>query len=60
MPSNHLPNHFETEKKTEMIYDDERDLFQLFGEALKSIYNVILVGSGEDYTNKFIDEKNRG
>ena len=29
-----------------MICDDERDLLELFGKALKSKYNVILVGSG--------------
>jgi CheY-like chemotaxis protein len=43
-----------------MICDDEPDLLQLFGQALKSKYNVILVGSGEDCINKFIDEKNLG
>jgi CheY-like chemotaxis protein len=43
-----------------MICDDERDLLQLFGLALESKYNVILVGSGEDCINKFIDEKNLG
>jgi hypothetical protein len=31
-----------------MICDDERDLFQLFGKALKLEYDVILIGSGED------------
>jgi CheY-like chemotaxis protein len=43
-----------------MICDDEPDLLQLFGKALKSKYNVILVGSGEDCVNKFMDEKNLG
>ena len=49
-----------TEKKTVMICDDERDLLELFGIALKSKYNVILVGSGEDCIDKYIDEKNQG
>jgi hypothetical protein len=31
-----------------MICDDERDLFQLFGKALESEYNVIPIDSGED------------
>jgi len=57
---NHFASHFDTEKKTVMICDDERDLLQLFGKALKSTYNVILVGSGEDCIEKFIDEKYRG
>jgi len=57
---NHLASHSDTEKKTVMICDDDRDLLQLFGLALKSKYNVILVGSGEDCIDKFIDEKSRG
>ena len=43
-----------------MICDDERDLLELFGLALKSKYNVILVDSGEDCIDKYIDEKNQG
>jgi hypothetical protein len=46
--ANYLASYFDTEKKTVMICDDERDLFQLFGKAIKSEYNVILVGSDED------------
>jgi response regulator RpfG family c-di-GMP phosphodiesterase len=57
---NHLASHSNTEKKTVMICDDERDLLELFGLALKTKYNVILVSSGEDCIDKFIDEKNRG
>ena len=45
------------EKKTVMIYDDERDLLELFGKAIQTRYNVILVSSGEDCIEKFIDEK---
>ena len=47
-------------EKTVMICDDERDLLELFGLALKSKYNIILVSSGEDCIDKYIDEKNQG
>lgn len=43
-----------------MICDNEQDLLQLFGKALRSKYNVILVSSGEDCIDKFVEEKNRG
>lgn len=43
-----------------MVCDDERDLLQLFGLALESKYNVILVGSDWNCIDKFIEEKNRG
>ena len=46
--------------KTVMICDDDNDLLQLFGKALKSRYNIILVSSGEDCIDRFINEKNRG
>jgi hypothetical protein len=46
--ANYLVRYSDTEKKTVMICDDERDLFQLFEKAIKSEYNIILVGSGED------------
>ena len=55
-----ITSHSDTEKKTVMICDDERDLLELFGLALKSKYNVILVDSGEDCIDKYIDEKNQG
>jgi CheY-like chemotaxis protein len=48
------------EKKTVMICDDDLDLRQLFSQALKSRYHIILVGSGEDCINRFIQEKYRG
>ena len=48
------------ERKTVMICDDEPDLLSLFGKALESKYNVILVSRGEDCIEKFIKEKNRG
>ena len=46
--------------KTVMICNDDNDLLQLFGNALKSRYNIILVSSGEDCIDRFIKEKNRG
>jgi response regulator RpfG family c-di-GMP phosphodiesterase len=55
-----MSNLSESEKKTVMICDDERDLLELFGKALSSKYNVILVGSGEDCIEKFVNEKNKG
>jgi response regulator RpfG family c-di-GMP phosphodiesterase len=52
--------HLETEKKTVMMWDDEQEMLQLFGQMLKSKYNVILVDSGEDCIGKYIEEKHRG
>jgi DNA-binding response OmpR family regulator len=43
-----------------MICDDERDLLELFGLALKIKYNVILISSGDDCIDKYIDEKSWG
>ncbi len=43
-----------------MICDDEQDLLQVFELALESKYNVILVSSGKECMDKFIEEKNRG
>ena len=40
-------NHPEQELKTVMICDDDQDTLNLFGKALKSKYNVILVASGK-------------
>ena len=47
-------------KKTIMVCDDERDLLNLFGQALRSKYNTILVNRGEDCIRTFIEEKKRG
>ena len=57
---NNLASHFDPGKKTIMIYDDERDLLELFGLALNIKYNVILVDSGKNCIDKYIDEKNQG
>jgi DNA-binding NtrC family response regulator len=50
----------DSQKKTVMICEDDRDLLELFGYALKSRYNVILVGSGEVCIEKFLEEKSLG
>lgn len=50
----------DSQKKTVMICEDDRDLLELFGHALKSRYNVILVGSGEVCIEKFLEEKSLG
>ena len=57
---NNLASHFDPGKKTIMICDDERDLLELFGLALNIKYNVILVDSGKNCIDKYIDEKNHG
>jgi len=57
---NYLASHFDTGKKNVMICDDELDLHQLFGKALKSKYNVIPVGSGEDCIESSLMKKSRG
>jgi len=51
---------FDAKKKTIMICDDEPDLRLLFGQILGSKYNVILVESGENCIEKYIEEKSRG
>jgi response regulator RpfG family c-di-GMP phosphodiesterase len=55
-----IHDHIEAKKKTVMICDDEQEMLQLFGLTLKSKYNIILVDSGEDCIDKYIEEKNRG
>jgi response regulator RpfG family c-di-GMP phosphodiesterase len=57
---NHSTHSRGKKKKTVMVCDDELDVLQLFGQALKSKFNVILVSSGEHCIEKFIEEKNRG
>jgi DNA-binding NtrC family response regulator len=59
MMLNRLASYSETGKKTVMICDDERDLLELFGKALQKKYNIILVGSGEDCIDKYIEERTR-
>lgn len=43
-----------------MICDDEQELLQVYALALKSKYDVVLVDSGEECIDKYIEEKNRG
>ena len=43
-----------------MICDDEPDLLHLFGQALKSKYNVIQVSSGKSCIYRFVEEKKYG
>ena len=43
-----------------MICDDDRDILNLFGQALKSKYDVILVSSGEDCISRFMEQINLG
>ena len=59
MSDNHT-SYFNAEKRTVMICDDDEDLLNLFGKALKPKYNTILVSSGEDCIDKFIKENNQG
>jgi response regulator RpfG family c-di-GMP phosphodiesterase len=57
---NRPASYSDTEQKTVMICDDARDVLELFGKTLQTRYNVILVSSGEDCIEKFIEEKSRG
>ena len=50
----------ERKKKTIMICDDERDVLLLFGLVFGSKYHVIMVDSGEECIDRFIEEKNLG
>ena len=42
-----------------MVCDEEPDLRLLFGQILGSKYNVILVESGKNCIEKYVEEKNR-
>jgi response regulator RpfG family c-di-GMP phosphodiesterase len=59
---NSTDNHgrLETKKKTVMICDDEPDVLLSFEGTLRSIYDIIMVDSGEKCIEKYIEEKNRG
>ena len=43
-----------------MICDDELDLLYLFKYALEPNYDVLIVDSGKDCIEKFLEEKHRG
>jgi response regulator RpfG family c-di-GMP phosphodiesterase len=51
---------FSTEKKTIMICEDEPDVLLSFEQMLKSKYNIIVVDSGEECIEKYLEEINRG
>jgi len=42
-----------------MICDDERDVLMLFGLVFGSKYHVIMVDSGEECIERYIEETNR-
>ena len=50
----------ERKKKTIMICDDERDVLLLFGLVFGSKYHVIMIDSGEECIDRFMEEKNQG
>ena len=50
----------ERKKKTIMICDDEQDVLLLFGLVFGSKYHVIMIDSGEECIDRFMEEKNRG
>jgi CheY-like chemotaxis protein len=50
-------SNFERKKKTIMICDDERDVLEFFGLALKPSYDVIMTDSGEECIEKYRKEK---
>jgi CheY-like chemotaxis protein len=43
-----------------MICDDELDLLYLFKYALEPNYDVLIVDSGKDCIEKFVEEKHKG
>jgi CheY-like chemotaxis protein len=43
-----------------MICDDELDLLYLFKYALEPNYDVLIVDSGKDCIEKFLEEKHKG
>jgi CheY-like chemotaxis protein len=47
-------------RKTVMICDDEVDLLYLFKYALEPNYDVLIVDSGKDCIEKFVEEKHKG
>jgi DNA-binding NtrC family response regulator len=47
-------------KKVIMICDDEIDLLDMYKKALERDYDVIIVDSGRDCIERYIEEKHRG
>jgi CheY-like chemotaxis protein len=48
------------DKKTIMICDDEIDLLNLYKKSLELDYDVIIVDSGKDCIERYIEEKHNG
>lgn len=55
-----MPERDNNEKKTIMICDDEADLLKVYKMALERIYNVIIVDSGKECIEKYLEEKHKG
>lgn len=47
-------------KKVVMICDDEVDLLNMYKKALSREYEVIIVDSGKDCIERYIEEKHKG
>ncbi|MDQ4101802.1 MAG: response regulator [Thermoproteota archaeon] len=47
-------------RKTVMICDDEADILHLFRHTLESTYNILIVDSGKECIEKFLEEKHKG
>lgn len=47
-------------RKTVMICDDETDILELFRYTLESTYNVLIVDSGKQCIERFLEEKHKG
>ena len=58
--NHHSNSNFERKKKTIMICENEPDVRLLFGLVLGSRYDVIMVDSGEECIERYIEEINRG
>jgi CheY-like chemotaxis protein len=50
----------ETKRKTLMICDDKRDMLEFFELVFQRKYDLILVDSGEECIDKYLEAKNRG
>ena len=47
-------------KKVVMVCEDESELLELYSKVLESRYEVIRVCSGNDFINKYLDQKSNG
>jgi len=53
-------SNFERKKKIMMICDDESDMRLLYGLVFGSRYDVIMVNSGEECIERYVEETKRG